>query len=245
MSDEALALQKNYPEGNVQGYLDRNIYTRLLRCSAEASAEYFRAALLDLSSGANIQEEHLKSSLHDPEALTIIFAPVKGLERTLVKFGEYAFEAGASQWPVAPQVRDMLRAKIEAPNGDAFADATDSIVSTFDIREGNGRLKNNLMTEKHQPPNVLTNLVLRPPGMPPITAEVQIHLRDIVQLVEHRYYEVRVSNVGIERRAGLSCSASPLFRSFERLRRRCSLMKGVRLWKFLKKRKSREPGKTP
>jgi hypothetical protein len=43
----------------------------------------------------------------------------------------------------------MPRAKIEAPNGDALADATDAIVPTFDIRESNGRLKNNLMTDKH------------------------------------------------------------------------------------------------
>ena len=197
MSDEALALQNNYPERNVREYLDKHIYTRLLLCSAEASAEYFRTTLSHLFSGANVQEGHLKSKLHDPEALTIVFAPVKGLERTLVKFDEYASEAGANQWPVAPQVRDMLRAKIEAPNGDAFADATDAIVSTFDIREGNGRLKNNLMTEKHQPPNVLVNLVLRPPGMPPITAEVQIYLRDIEQLIEHRYYEVRVCGAGL------------------------------------------------
>ena len=175
MSDEALALQKNYREGNV-------------------------------------------------------------LERTLVKFDEYAFEPGANQWPVAPQVRDMLRAKIEAPNGDALADATDSIVSIFGIQEGNGRLKNNLTAQKHQPPNVLINLVLRPPGRPPITAEVQIYLRDIEQLVEHRYYEVRVYNVGIEHRAGFSCSASPMFRSCERLRRKCCLMNGVRLLKDQRKR---------
>lgn len=94
MSDEALALQNNYPEGNnVQEYLDKNIYTRLLLCSAEASAEYFRTTLSHLFSGANVQKGHLKSKLHDPEALTIIFAPVKGLERTLVKFDEYAIEA--------------------------------------------------------------------------------------------------------------------------------------------------------
>ena len=173
-------------------YLDKNIYTRLLLCSAEASAEYFRTTLSQLFSGAKIQEGHSESLSYDPKALTIAFAPVKGLERTLVKFDEYASEAGANQWPVAPQVRDLLRAKIEAPNGDAFADATDAILSTFDVQEGNGRLKNNLMTGKHQPPNVLINLVLRPPGMPPITAEVQIYLRDIEQLIEHRYYEVRV-----------------------------------------------------
>ena len=85
----------------------------------------------------------------------------------------------------------MLRAKIEAPNGDVFADAADAIMTAFDVRGGNGRFKNNLMTEKHQPPNLLINLILHPPDMPAITAEVQIYLRGIEDLNEHRYYEVR------------------------------------------------------
>ena len=192
MSDAALALQADYPEGSMNDHLDKNIYTRLLLCSAEASGPYFRSALSQLFPDANIQEGRSESPSYNPEALTITFAPVKGLERTLVKFDEYSSEGGASQWPVAPQIRDTLRAKIEAPNGDAFSDATDAIVSTFDVREGNGRFKNNLMTEKHQPPNLLLNLVVCPPGgMPPITAEVQIYLRDIEKLVEHRFYEVR------------------------------------------------------
>ena len=191
MSNEALSLTNNYPD-HMTSELDKNIYTRLLRYSAEASAGYFRSTLSHLFSGANFQEGHSESPSRNPDAITISLAPVKGLERTLVKFEEYASEVGASQWPVAPQIRDTLRAKIEAPNGDSFADATDAIMSTFDVREGNGRFKNNLMTEKHQPPNLLLNLVVCPPGgMPPITAEVQIYLRDIEKLVEHRFYEVR------------------------------------------------------
>jgi hypothetical protein len=189
MSDAALALQNDYPVA-MRGELDKDIYTRLLLCSARASAEFFRSTLSQLFPGANFQEGHSDSPYHIPSELTITFAPVKGLERTLVKFEEYSSDDG-SQWPVTPQVRDTLRAKIEAPNGDQFAEATEAIMSTFSVREGNGRFKNNLMTEKHQPPNLLINLVLRPPDMPPITAEVQIYLRDIEQLNEHRYYEVR------------------------------------------------------
>ena len=192
MSDTALALQDDYPEGDMLETLDKTIYTRLLLCSATASEGYFRSTLSHIFSSANFQDGRAKST-HNPEALTISIAPVKGLERTLVKFEEYASEAGADQWPIAPQIRDTLRAKIEAPNGDQFADATGAIISTFDVREGNGRLKNNLMTEKHQPPNLLLNLILRPPGMPPITAEVQIYLSQIDELNEHRYYEVRVN----------------------------------------------------
>ena len=190
MSDGALGLQVDYPKGNMREYLDKNIYTRLLLCSAEASAEYFRTSLSHLFPGANIQEGHSESLSHDPEVLTIAFAPVKGLERTLVKFDEYASEAGANQWPVTPKIRDTLRAKLTAPDGASFAKATETIMSAFDVREGNGRFKNNLLVEKHQPPNVLMNLVLRPPGQPAITAEVQIYLFKIETMTEHRYYEV-------------------------------------------------------
>ena len=189
MSDAALALQSDYPVA-MRDELDKNIYTRLLLCSASASADFFRSALMDLFSGANFHDDHPNASSRDPTALTISIAPVKGLERTLVKFDEYVSEADASQWPVTPQIRDTLRAKIRAPDGDVFTDATDAIMSAFDVREGNGRFKNNLMTTKHQPPNVLINLVLRPPNMPPITAEVQIYLSQVEELVEHHYYEV-------------------------------------------------------
>jgi hypothetical protein len=191
MSDEALSLPNNYPDGNMHQELDRTIYTRLLLCSATASAGYFRTTLSQLFPGAHFKEGHSRAPPHDSEVLTISVAPVKGLERTLAKFDEYASaEGGASQWPVTPQIRDTLRAKIGASSGDTFAGATNAIMSAFDVREGNGRLKNNLMAQKHQPPNLLINLVLRPPGMPPLTAEVQIYLRGIEELIEHRYYEV-------------------------------------------------------
>ena len=194
MSDAALALQNDFPLGNMREELDRNIFTRLLLCSANASESCFRKNLFALFPGANFEDGHSKSAARNPEALTIRIAPVKGLERALVKFDEYASEGGGShQWPVAPQIRDTLRAKIEAPNGDALADATDAILTSFGVREGNGRMKNNLMTSKHQPPNLLINVVVRPPDMPPITAEVQVYLQEVEELNEHRYYEVRGS----------------------------------------------------
>ena len=191
MSDAALALQNDFPEGNMREELDKNIYTRLLLASASASEATFRSNLMQLFSDANFQEGYARSRTHKPEELTIRIAPVKGLERALVKFDEYAAEV--DQWPVAPQIRDTLRCTIEAPNGDAFADATRAIMTSFDMREGNGRMKNNLMTTKHQPPNLLMNVVIRPPGMSPITAEIQVYLQEIEELNEHRYYEVRGS----------------------------------------------------
>ena len=206
MSDAALALQNDYPGGNMRETLDKDVYTRLLLCSASASEGYFRSALSHIFPNADFKESrrssdafpdfrerHSESPRHKKsEGLTISVAPVKGLDRTLVKFEEYASDAGASQWPVTPQIRGTLRAKIVAPNGETFAEATAAIMSTFQVHEGNGRFKNNLMTEKHQPPNLLINVVLRPPGgMPPITAEIQIYLRSTEELDEHHYYEVR------------------------------------------------------
>ena len=154
--------------------------------SAEAALKHFRTTLGGLFPGANIQEGHSDSSLgHDaPDALAISFAPVKGLERTLVKFDEYRSESEPNRWPITPQIRDTLRAKLVAPNGDVFASAFNALISEFDIREGRGRLKNNLMIDKHQPPNMLINLVVERPGAPPVTAEVQLYLRDIEKLIE-------------------------------------------------------------
>ena len=183
MSSAALSLQADYP-AEYNDRLDKNVYTRLLLFSAEATLKHFRARLVDLFSDANIQEGHSKSHYHNPDAITVSFAPVKGLERTLVKYDEYRAESDA--WPVTPQIRDTLRAKLVAPNGDAFANAATALIAEFDIREGRGRLKNNLMTEKHQPPNILINLLVSAPGLPPITAEVQLYLRDIEQLTEVR-----------------------------------------------------------
>ena len=102
----------------------------------------------------------------------------------MVKFDEYRSESEPNRWPITPQIRDTLRAKLVAPNGDVFASAFNALISEFDIREGRGRLKNNLMIDKHQPPNMLINLVVERPGAPPVTAEVQLYLRDIEKLIE-------------------------------------------------------------
>ena len=165
------------------------MFTRLLLFSAEATSKHFRATLGGLFPGANITtpEGHPANLYHNPDELTIYFAPVKGLERTLVKFDEYRAESDPGQWPITPQIRDTLRAKLEAPNGDVFASAANALMSEFGIREGRGRLKNNLIIDKHQPPNMLINLVFDAPGgLPPITAEVQLYLRDIEKINEVR-----------------------------------------------------------
>ena len=82
---------------------------------------------------------------------------------------------------------------------DAFADAWSTLSSGFDIEQGHGRLKNNLWTEAERSPDLLVNVVVEPPGMPPIVGEVQLHLREILVLKEsslHRMYEVvRASSI--------------------------------------------------
>ena len=188
MSPEALSLKLDYPaEPGIHKKIDNHIFTRLLLFSAEATLKHFRRTLEGLFPGANVlQEGGFESPDYDPNALTISFAPVKGLERTLVKFDAYRLESDPGQWPVTPQIRDTLRAKLEAPNGDAFASAVSALMSEFGIREGRGRLKNNLNIEKHQPPNMLINLVVDTLGLPSITAEVQLYLRDIEKLNEVR-----------------------------------------------------------
>jgi hypothetical protein len=109
-----------------------------------------------------------------------------------VKQKEYSDENCGDQaaYPYSAHIKDTLRATVSAPSGAAFANAVREIMTGFDVREGNGRLKNNLLSPKHTPPNMLINVVVRCPGSVPVTAEVQIILTSIRDLIEHRLYEV-------------------------------------------------------
>jgi hypothetical protein len=53
MSDTALALQNDCPGCSMREALNKEIYTRLLLCSASASLELFQSALSQLFSDAN------------------------------------------------------------------------------------------------------------------------------------------------------------------------------------------------
>ena len=87
----------------------------------------------------------------------------------------------------------MLRVTILCSNGEAVCLAMQRVIATFDLREGNGRMKNLLNTKKLTPPRVLTNCVVRVPGCPQVTAEIQIHFAAIKKLADaqHRYYEIK------------------------------------------------------
>ena len=87
----------------------------------------------------------------------------------------------------------MLRATISCTDGDSLAEALQYVVSTFDVRVGNGRFKNLLGTTRHMPPRIIVNCVVCAPGCRSIMAEIQIHLASIKKIAEwqHRYYVVR------------------------------------------------------
>ena len=87
----------------------------------------------------------------------------------------------------------MLRATIVCANGDSYGLALQRVIATFDLREGNGRLKNMLNTTAMMPPRILINCAVRAPGCPPIIAEVQVYLDGIKKIadLQHRYYEIR------------------------------------------------------
>ena len=59
---------------------------------------------------------------------------------------------------------------------NAFAEAWSRIREGFHVREGHGRLKNNLFAEM-RPPDLLVNVVVEPPQYFPIIAEVQARCR--------------------------------------------------------------------
>ena len=79
----------------------------------------------------------------------------------------------------------LCRASVVCLNYDAFHHAWSSIEEGFDVREGHGRLKNNL-NEDSRPQDLLVNVVIEPPGCWPIVGEVQIHQKGILVLKEVR-----------------------------------------------------------
>ena len=78
---------------------------------------------------------------------------------------------------------DARSASIVCRDFDGFHQAWTRIKERFVVREGHGRLKNNLF-DGMRPPDLLLNLVVEPPGMFAIIAEVQVHLLQIILLKE-------------------------------------------------------------
>ena len=79
----------------------------------------------------------------------------------------------------------LRSASVVCLNFDAFQQAWTNIQEAFDVREGHGRLKNNLF-ESSRPQDLLVNVLVEPVGFASIVGEVQIHQKDIILLKEVR-----------------------------------------------------------
>ena len=150
-----------------------------------------------------------------------MIADVKNPARICEKIREAAEDHGhdPSMWPFSQLIGDLLRASVVSRCFNVFADAWSRIEAGFEVYDGNGRLKvrerewpaplssessraqTNLWTEAERPPDVLINLLVVPPRMPAVVAEVwlergagaaplsaraqvQLHLRDVLVLKE-------------------------------------------------------------
>ena len=197
MSRSSLALLGDFPEElvtQIKPQLDREVFARLLRLTATASLGAFEGQLRQHFPGAPFVPN--PSLVLPSDRFAIMLGPIKGVERMLVKWDEYCEELGGAgnQFPIASQIKDLLRCTVLVRDGDALWDAWERIRDGFDVRAMNGRLKNNMATIKHQPPNMLINVLVRAPGSPVLVGEVQIFLVGVKTLAEsagHRYYEIR------------------------------------------------------
>ena len=127
--------------------------------------------------------------------VAILLPPVKSIARMLVKVNEYSLDE-TSKWPHSLSVGDVLRATIVCADGDHLLEAWTLIASPagFDVRPGNGRLKNLMATPLHRPPCMLINVIVdSDDGHRPVLAEVQIELRSIIELAmaQHKARAIR------------------------------------------------------
>ena len=188
------AVKALVPRAKIQQYalrFDLELMVSAMCCVAEAALEHFREKLVALFPKARVIVD--VNDMREDETACVMIAPVKGAERVREKIKEATSTGGANMWPFIQLIGDLLRASVILGGFDAFADAWSKLSRGFDVEEGHGRLKNNLWTEAERPPDMLVNVVVEPPGMPPIVGEVQLHLREILVLKEsslHRMYEV-------------------------------------------------------
>ena len=107
---------------------------------------------------------------------------------TTPRFVGRALTPSAAPVRSAPQVGDVLRATVICESGDALLLVYRAIERAFELREGNGRLKNVLNTKMPTPPRMLLNVMLDGE----MAAEIQLFLREIKELAvhDHKYYEV-------------------------------------------------------
>ena len=191
MSRSALALLDDFPaelRARIKPQFDREVLARMLRLTATACFDSFQGQLQHHFPGAAFVSK--PGEVTTQARFASLLGPIKGVERMLVKWDEYCAEGDDAGLYFASQIKDLLRCTILVQDGDALWEAWERIQRGFDV----GRLKNNMATSKHQPPNMLISVVVHTDGSPPIVGEIQIFLLDIKNLAEsagHRYYEIR------------------------------------------------------
>ena len=198
------AVRALVPRALIQQYalrFDLELMVSAMCCVAEVALDAFRSKLTALFPKARLIVN--LTDMRGDEGACVMIAAVKNPERVREKvkdaFGERRGDVAG--WPFAQLVGDLLRASVICGSVDALADAWSTLAGGFDVRDGRGRLKNNLWSEAERPPDLLANLVVEPPrGAPPVVGEVQLQLREIVVMKEtrlHRLYEIaRASSVG-------------------------------------------------
>lgn len=159
--------------------LDAKVFPHLMCMGAKASAPHFTSLLSQICPS-------------DDTRFELLVGPIKKPSRIAVKVHEYSDEhdGDLSDWPFISKVGDVLRVTIKCQDGDALFVALQRVITTFDLRDGNGRFKNMLATTKHMPPRCLINVVVRADGCAPIMAEIQVYLAAIKQIADdqHHYY---------------------------------------------------------
>jgi hypothetical protein len=196
------AVKALVPRAKIQQYalrFDLELMVSAMCCVAETALEHFREKLVALFPKARLIVD--ANDMRDDETACVVIASVKNAERVREKIKETVSEHAGdpNMWPFIQLIGDLLRASVILADFDAFADAWSTLSDGFDVKDGHGRLKNNLWTEAERPPDMLLNVVVDSPGMPSIVGEVQLHLREILVLKEsslHRLYEiVRASSI--------------------------------------------------
>ena len=194
------AVKALVPRAKIQQYalrFDLELMVSAMCCVAETALEHFREKLVALFPKARIIVD--VNDMREDETACVMIAQVKNAERVREKIKEATSTGGMNMWPFIQLIGDLLRASVIVGGFDAFADAWSTLSDGFDVKDGHGRLKNNLWTEAERPPDMLLNVVVESPGMPSIVGEVQLHLREILVLKEsslHRLYEiVRASSI--------------------------------------------------
>lgn len=156
----------------------------------------------------------------DPDALRDLLEKRRGLTSSVVgkPGGE---DTAAEEWaPISiAKVRDSLRCTVDCKNGRSVWKTFQEMQAGFDLREGNGRLKNNMKPENNnmgmgaaaKPPDMLANVILKPNkefGITyPMVVEVQIHLREINHLKHQNHILYKIKRA--ESAAQLRASAPP------------------------------------